>query len=257
MSPMSQQMQNAQKLYMRGIQDGQIDEVHRHYMGASYTQHSTGVPDGKEGFKAFFQDFFQRNPERQIKIIRYIEDNNFVFLHVHQYLNQGQTQWVTADIFRADESGRIVEHWDVIEAYQAPVDGQVDPILGDFALDQAEDGAENKKQVRRFLTEVMQNQEFQSFNRYVSPDLIQHNLAMGQGGKAYSNYLQDHQVNYDFVFKLLAQGDYVVAYSKVWQDGQDYAWMDIFRLKDGLIVEHWDTKEAMPAKEDLTNLGKF
>lgn len=34
---MSQQMQNAQKLYMRGIQDGQIDEVHRHYMGASYT----------------------------------------------------------------------------------------------------------------------------------------------------------------------------------------------------------------------------
>ena len=63
---MSQQMQNAQKFYMRGIQDGQIDEVHRHYMGASYTQHSTGVPDGKEGFKAFFQDFFQRNPERQI-----------------------------------------------------------------------------------------------------------------------------------------------------------------------------------------------
>ena len=47
MSPMSQQMQNAQKLYMRGIQDGQIDEVHRHYMGASYTQHSTGVPDVK------------------------------------------------------------------------------------------------------------------------------------------------------------------------------------------------------------------
>lgn len=75
---MSQQMQNAQKLYMRGIQDGQIDEVHRHYMGASYTQHSTGVPDGKEGFKAFFQDFFQRNPERQIKIVRYIEDDNFV-----------------------------------------------------------------------------------------------------------------------------------------------------------------------------------
>ena len=48
-----------------------------------------------------------------------------------------------------------------------------------------------------------------------------------------------------------------MAYSKVWQDGQDYAWMDIFRLKDGLIVEHWDTKEVMPAKEDLTNLGKF
>ncbi len=46
-------------------------------------------------------------------------------------------------------------------------------------------------------------------------------------------------------------------YSKVWIAGQDYAHFDIYRLKDGKIVEHWDNKEVMPEKKDLTNLGKF
>lgn len=36
-----------------------------------------------------------------------------------------------------------------------------------------------------------------------------------------------------------------------------YAQYDIFRLKDGKIVEHWYNKEVMPKVEDLTNLGKF
>lgn len=63
---MSHQLDNAKNLYLRGIRDGEIKEVHENYMGASYTQHSTGVPDEKEGFAAFFEDFFKRNPKREI-----------------------------------------------------------------------------------------------------------------------------------------------------------------------------------------------
>ena len=47
-----------------------------------------------------------------MKIVRTIEDGNLLFVHVHQYLNGGEAQWVTTDTFRADENGRIVEHWD-------------------------------------------------------------------------------------------------------------------------------------------------
>lgn len=39
------------------------------------------------------------------------EDENFVFLHVHQFLNDGEAQWITADIFKSDDEGRIIEHW--------------------------------------------------------------------------------------------------------------------------------------------------
>ena len=42
---MSKQLENAKNLYIRGIEDGKIKEVHENYMGETYTQHSTGVPD--------------------------------------------------------------------------------------------------------------------------------------------------------------------------------------------------------------------
>ena len=45
---MSAQLENARNLYLRGICDGEIAEVHANYMGESYTQHSTGVRDGKK-----------------------------------------------------------------------------------------------------------------------------------------------------------------------------------------------------------------
>lgn len=86
---MSRQMENAQKLYLRGIRDGAVDEVLSDYMGATYTQHSTGVKDGKAGFAEFFQDFFRRNPKREIEIVRAFEDGPYVFLQVYQNLNEG------------------------------------------------------------------------------------------------------------------------------------------------------------------------
>lgn len=254
---MSNQVSNAQNLYLRGIRDGQVAEVLENYMGASYTQHSTGVPDEKEGFAAFFESFFQRHPERDIQIVRTIEDGNLVFVHVHQYLNGGEAQWVTTDTFRSDENGRIVEHWDVIDYYRKPENGQLDQIFGDFEVTDLDQTAANKKTVRRFLTEVFQNGELHQWSDYVADDLLQHNHQIGQGSEAYKAYVAEHEVNYDFVFQLLGQGNYVVSYGRTVIDGQPYAQYDIFRLENGKIAEHWDNKEIMPTKQDLTNLGKF
>ena len=40
---MSEKLNNAKNLYIRGIQDGKLEEVLSCYMGEIYTQHSTGV----------------------------------------------------------------------------------------------------------------------------------------------------------------------------------------------------------------------
>lgn len=253
---MSKAMENAKNLYIRGIQEGHIKEVQDCYMGAGYVQHSTGVPDGKEGFAAFFTDFFRRHPQREIRIVRALEEGDLVFLHVHQNLSGGAAQWITADLFRADADGRIVEHWDVIDAYPAQIQ-ETDPIFGDFVLADEALTAQNKKTVRRFLCDVLQNKEYGKLSDYVAKDLIQHNKDIPQGAAAYQDYIMQHNVEYAFVFQVMAQGNHVVAYSRVWIDGQDYALFDLFRLKEGKIVEHWDNKEPMPARQDLTNSGKF
>lgn len=38
---------------------------------------------------------------------------------------------------------------------------------------------------------------------------------------------------------------------------EDYAVFDLFRIEDGLIVEHWDNMEPLPRGEALVNQGKF
>jgi predicted SnoaL-like aldol condensation-catalyzing enzyme len=218
-------MENAENLYIRGIEQGHIKEVQDQYMGDIYTQHSTGVPDGKEGFGQFFEDFFRRNPKRKMNIVRTLEDGNLVFLHVHQYLNDGAAQWITTDIFKADENGRIIEHWDVIDAYPQEVPS-IDPIYGDFHIEDLDQTENNKKTIRKFLVDVMQNKDYDLFDQYVSSDLISHCQKIGQGGKAYKDYLINNHVTYDFVFKVMGQGNYAVAYSKVYDGRQDYAQFD-------------------------------
>lgn len=254
---MSMQMENAQKLYLRGIRDGAVDEVLSTYMGETYTQHSTGVKDGKAGFAEFFQDFFRRNPKREIEIVRTFEDGPYVFMQVYQNLNDGAAQWVTADIFRSDEEGRIVEHWDVIEAYEAPLAGAPDQVKGSFVLDRSQSGEASKALVRRFLVEAFQNRNAEAFDEHVADGVVQHDAKIGQGRAAWREYAETHGVEYEFVFKVVGESNWVAAYSKADIDGVECALFDIFRIEDGKIAEHWDVAEPMPAREDLANSGKF
>ena len=99
--------ENAIGLYMDGIRDGNPREAVARYTGDRYTQHSTGVADGQEGFIAFFEPFIARNPKRDIEIVRGIEDGRYVFVQAFQSLNDGEAQWVTTDLFDTDEEGTL------------------------------------------------------------------------------------------------------------------------------------------------------
>jgi len=52
---MSKKLENAKILYLQGIKEGKI-EVVKEYSGSRYTQHSTGVADGAQGFMDFLKE---------------------------------------------------------------------------------------------------------------------------------------------------------------------------------------------------------
>ena len=52
---MGKKLENAKALYYEGIRDGNVREAVTKYTGERYTQHSTGVRDGIEGFVEFFE----------------------------------------------------------------------------------------------------------------------------------------------------------------------------------------------------------
>jgi len=64
----NRKLDHATRLYMEGIRDGNVRHAVETHTGDRYTQHSTGVADGVEGFVAFFEPFMERNPVRDIQV---------------------------------------------------------------------------------------------------------------------------------------------------------------------------------------------
>lgn len=256
---MSQKLENAKNLYLEGIKDGNMDVVDQ-YSGDRYTQHSTGVADGAQGFKDFFKGFLKRTTDRDIRVIRTIEDGSFVFVHVYQDIDNGAAKWITTDMFDTDENDKLVEHWDVIAAYQEPEKnvGGTDQVLGDFEIKDLDKTEENKALVRSFITEVFQNAKHDKIADYISTAAyINRNPNVPNGIDTVKQFLTTQDFNYDFIFKVLGQGNHVVTYSKATFNGTELAVFDIFRIENGKIVEHWDNMEPIPPRSEWANTGKF
>jgi predicted SnoaL-like aldol condensation-catalyzing enzyme len=259
----SPRLANARGLYLEGIRGGNMREALDKYTGARYTQHSTGVRDGKDGFIEFFSPFLERNLIHDIQVVRAIEDGRFVFCHVYQSLNNGEAQWVTADLFDTDDEGLIVEHWDVIAEYRRPTESGRSTVDGPTDVEDLEKTATNKAVVRRFVDNVLIGGSVDGLADYISGTRFdQHNPDIGDGLDCFRTHLNDaekaHQTGrYVKVHRLIGQGNFVVTLSEVQMAESDLAVFDIFRLKGGQIVEHWDVSEKIGLPETWNNSGKF
>ncbi|ACE94097.1 nuclear transport factor 2 family protein [Rhizobium phaseoli] len=80
-----------------------------------YRQHNPQVPDGRKPLVSSFTGFFKDNPQSKAEIVRTAADGDLVWLHVHATNGADDRGEAIVDVFRVKD-GKIVEHWDVIQA---------------------------------------------------------------------------------------------------------------------------------------------
>ena len=86
------------------------------YGGATYTQHNPEVADGREAFVAYFEQMAKDSPGKSVAFKRVFADGNYVMLHSeHTFSGWRGGNWAAMDIFRLDDQGKIVEHWDALQ----------------------------------------------------------------------------------------------------------------------------------------------
>ena len=129
----------------------------------------------------------------------------------------------------------------------------------------------NKKLVERLCKNVFQEHDFSCLDEIMRDDYIQHNedVAQGKAGfiRFHEHFFEAMPDFYCTIKKIVAEGDTVIMYSNItathrgeWLGNPptgnklDFDTVDIFRIEDGKIAEHWDVADTLKL---FTQVGKI
>lgn len=109
----------------------------------------------------------------------------------------------------------------------------------------------NKKIVTAAYQRIFGNLDTTAVDQYMSNDFVQHNptLVDGPAGvkkliqRLISEGVQKQKIEFKHV---VAEGDTVILHSRYEMGGHEWRFIDIYRLDNDKLVEHWDAMIQWP-----------
>ncbi|MGE8653347.1 MAG: nuclear transport factor 2 family protein [Acinetobacter gandensis] len=148
----------------------------------------------------------------------------------------------------------------ILTACQAPQQTESTDTSNISNAKQTQLAAENKKIVIDFYEGVFLKHQVQEYSdRYIGQQYIQHNPYVPDGKAPFVNYFtqyfKENPQASNVIKRAVAEGDLVFLHVHSTQNKQDRgkAIIDIFRVEDGKIVEHWDVQQSIPEQSANQN----
>lgn len=233
-----------------------------------YIQHS---PDLADGMKQVY-DLIANRPKSfsstQMKWLGekgFLDNGNYLVMLREVNRGDGTPPSKIFDLMYFDEDGKYAEHWDMRQPLSdktasgrsetgAAKEFTDNPVSYDAATEES-----NRRLVASFLNLAFNGDELETaLNLYVSPTYVQHNPLIPDGTKPVVDAFKTGKIPslcYDIKF-ILAQNDLVWVYSKVTNPDGVAGVVDLIRVRDGKMVEHWDVVQPVPSKMPHKN-GMF
>ncbi len=119
----------------------------------------------------------------------------------------------------------------------------------------------NKALVLTAFDTLFNKRDYASAERYWSPDYIQHSAHIAPGRDGLFNLIKSLPATLKYESgTIVAEGEFVIVHGRFSDFGLPVNWIaaDIVRLKDGVLIEHWDViQDEVTRQQSKSGLPMF
>ena len=227
------------------------------WIAPDYKQHNPQLADGPAGLRTYIAWRAAQNPQPRNYQKRVIAEGDLVTV-MNDYQEQPGVSYMNiADTFRVRD-GKLVEHWDTIEPV-LPTTANGHNLYSTLSWPQVNTAdpnastTRNRQLVENYFNGLTKRHDASVIDRYVARNVFQHDQTLRDGSAAVKTaYLADRAAHPHSIVssvQLIAEGDLVSVHYHYQADAADRgkAVEEVFRVRDGRIVEHWDAHQDVPA----------
>ncbi|MFF5138161.1 ester cyclase [Streptomyces sp. NPDC013157] len=232
------------------------------YLDADFTQHDPRIADGPTGLRAYLTAQNAAHPDAYLSVKRVIAEGNLVAVHSNLVLDPGTRGYSVLDLYRLS-GGKIVEHWDTTQEVPATTVSGNDMFstLSSPQVSRPDPSAPtalNKQLVTDMYKQVFVDKDVTAFDRYVVDPYYQHNPGFANGIQAakdgISGMFSAFPGFHSDTYRVIAEGDLVVLQSRgTFTSDMAQGVFDIYRVRNGKVVEHWDIVQNVPSTSSNDN----
>lgn len=235
---------------IQGIGSGYANLDTRSLFSKSYIEHNPLSGDGVGGLKEFIG--LVSKEDHHLNIVRSFQDGDFVVLQSDGLVLGKNTFF---DVFRFTD-GLIAEHWTFSSPGGPPNKSGHTQVDGPIAAKHLGSTEENKAFMRDYYQTFHIARDHSRNDEWFPGDvMIRHEPGVRDGLGEFLHDVEElmkHRT-IDEVKLLLGYGDFVFIAAKGTHEGNSCAYIDLYRVAEKKVVEHWGFPEKIPPRNERKN----